>query len=127
MLDVSPPDVGGFSGRVEIFSVTVEITFFPCSPNLNAVLGSLTIAWVTRGMSSGSVRNCVGIARLVSGNGTGLCGGAIVNGVMLTAAMFGAVLMGGSAVPYATNDVPWGMLARRATVVGSCGLVVTGT
>ncbi len=50
-----------------------------------------------------------------------------MNGVMSMAAMVGLPATGGSAVPCAVIVVPCGIDAMRATVNGSCGLVVAGT
>jgi hypothetical protein len=90
---------------VDIFRVVVEMIFFPAIPCARNELGLLTIAWVTCGMSPGGVRNADAIERFVSGNGTLLCGGAIVNGVMSTAEKAGAL---GTvvALPWATMEVP---------------------
>ena len=90
MFVVPPPEEGGMRAVVEIFRVSVETIFFPAIPCASTTFGLFTIACVTWGMSAGGVRNWVGTARFVSGNGVGVCGGAIVNGVMLTGAKVGA-------------------------------------
>lgn len=68
-------------------------------------------------------------ASLKGGNATAVfAGGAlpIGNGRMLTGSMMGPPLTV-VAAPWAFTVVPCGMDAMRATVVGSAGLVVTGT
>ncbi len=89
-MSVPPPLVGGLSGVVDIRSVVVETMFLPSRALDSTRLGLFTIAWVTFGMSAGGVRNCEAIPRLVSGNWIGVCGGAIVKGVMLAGPIGGA-------------------------------------
>src|SRR5258708_7439882 len=118
MFELPPPEDGGLRDAVEIRRVVVERTVFPARPAARKTLGLSTMAWVTWGISVLAVRKFDGAPRLLSGNATGLCGGVMTNGVMLTGAKVGAPGVT-TAVPCATSDVPCGMFARRATDCGS--------
>src|SRR5215472_3532627 len=102
-----------------------EFIFFPALPAASTTFGLSNIACVTLGMSPGGVRKVVAVSKFVSGNGIRVFGGAMVNGVMLTGGKVGVPLLD-IAIPCATNEVPCGMFASRATVSGSCGFVVRG-
>ena len=90
MFAVPPPVEGGLRSVVEILRVVVETMSFPAIPWASTMFGLSTIACVTLGMSAGGVRNADATPRFVSGNCIGVCGGAIVNGVMLAGAKVGA-------------------------------------
>src|SRR5579871_692559 len=94
-----------------------DLIFFPAIASASTTLGLLTIACVTCGMSPGGVRNAVGIPRFSSGKWIGVWGGAMVNGTMLAGLKAGPPFML-AGVPCARIDVPWGILASRATVSG---------